>query len=201
MALTATRPQLAHLELKTYDDLLAIPEDGNRYELILGEIAMSPSPNKKHQRALSRLNNRTSAFVEQHQLGEVFFAPFDVKFSPYSVVEPDLFYISREKRFTLGDNFVDGAPDMVVEVLSPSNRMQDLVKKAALYAQYGVAEYWVVDPESQTVAVHQWKDGQYVALKPKKGIARSIVLKGFEVSIQEIFAEPEWMKPVELEAE
>ena len=189
MALTATRPQLAHLELKTYDDLLAIPEDGNRYELILGEIAMSPSPNKKHQRALSRLNNRTSAFVEQHQLGEVFFAPFDVKFSPYSVVEPDLFYISREKRFTLGDNFVDGAPDMVVEVLSPSNRMQDLVKKAALYAQYGVAEYWVVDPESQTVAVHQWKDGQYVALKPKKGIARSIVLKGFEVSIQEIFAE------------
>ena len=201
MALTATRPQLAHLELKTYDDLLAIPEDGNRYELILGEIAMSPSPNKKHKRALSRLNNRTSAFVEQHQLGEVFFAPFDVKFSPYSVVEPDLFYISREKRFTLGDNFVDGAPDMVVEVLSPSNRMQDLVKKAALYAQYGVAEYWVVDPESQTVAVHQWKDGQYVALKPKKGIARSIVLKGFEVSIQEIFAEPEWMKPVELEAE
>lgn len=201
MALTATTPQVIELQLKTYDDLRAIPEDGNRYELIFGEVVMSPSPKKKHQRALSRLNERMSSFVQERKLGEVFFAPFDVKFSPYSVVEPDLLYVSREKRKSLGDDFVDGAPDIVVEVLSPSNRMQDLVKKAALYAMNRVSEYWVLDPDSESITVHQWKDGQYVALKSRKGIARSIVLAGFQVSNREIFAEPDWMKTSDSEAE
>jgi Uma2 family endonuclease len=201
MALTATPPQAAQLQLKTYDDLLAMPDDGNRYELIFGEIVLSPSPKTKHQRASARLFQKMRAFVESRQLGEVFYAPFDVKFSPYNVVEPDLIYISRQNRAILGEDYVTGAPDLIVGVLSPSNRMQDLVRKAALYAQYQVAEYWIVDPEREEIVVNQWINGQFVAAKSPKGKARSVVLTGFEVTVADIFAEPEWMTSAETSAE
>jgi Uma2 family endonuclease len=194
MALTATQSQI-ELQLRTYDDLRAMPEDGHRYELIYGEIVMSPSPRTKHQRALRQLMERLERFVTANQLGEVFFAPLDVKFSMHSVVQPDLFFVRRERVEIVTDDYVDGAPDLIVEVLSPSNRMQDLVRKAALYADHGVAEYWIVDPESEKIGVNVWRDGQYVAASTEDGIARSVVLPGLELSSNEIFALPEWLRP------
>lgn len=106
------------LQLKTYDDLHTLPDDGNRYELIFGEIVMSPSPRTKHQLALAALFMQLKRFVDERQLGEVLFAPLDVKFSEYSVVQPDIFFVGREALSRLGELFLDGAPDIAIEALS-----------------------------------------------------------------------------------
>jgi Uma2 family endonuclease len=200
MALSSTHSPL-HLQPRTYDDLLAMPEDGHRYELIYGEIVMSPSPKTKHQRAVVQLAEAFNRYVREHRLGEVFVAPFDVKLSPHSVVQPDLLYVKRERSRIVTEDFVDGPPDLIIEVLSASNRMQDLVKKAALYAEHGVPEYWIVDPESEQIGVNVWEDGQYVPVTFEDAIARSVTLPGLEVSPSEIFALPEWLRPKTDESE
>ena len=189
MGMTATQ-----IQLKNYDDLRGMPDDGKRYELIHGEIVLSPSPTAKHQRVLGRLFNRMSALVDANAQGEAFVAPFDVKFSPYNVVQPDILFISKGSRNALAENSLNGSPPLVVEILSPSNRMQDLVQKAAIYAPNEVLEYWVADPETETIMVYELKEGQYVPIEAKSGFAKSIVLSGFDVRLRDVFSEPEWMK-------
>jgi Uma2 family endonuclease len=200
-----TRPgagtPISNIELKTYDDLLAMPDDGNRYELIFGEIVMSAAPKTTHQDVLSELNDRFKRHVIKHQLGKVYFAPVDVKFSIYNVVEPDLLFVKRERLGIVLDDSIDGAPDVIVEVLSPSNRRQDIVRKAALYAQFGVPEYWIVDPEAETIAVNELREGQYVHVPNRRGFARSTVVPGLKVRVADVFAMPAWMQPAAEAAE
>ncbi len=189
------------LQLKTYDDLNALPDDGNRYELIFGEIVMSPSPRTKHQLALAALFMQLKRFVDERQLGEVLFAPLDVKFSEYSVVQPDILFVGRESLSRLGEQFLDGAPDIAIEALSPSNRMQDLVRKAALYINYGVPEYWVIDPDKETIMINLLTDGQYLATPVTQGSAHSRVLPGFAIDVAAVFTVPDWKKQVTSETE
>lgn len=189
MALSASHIQV---QPHTYDDFRSIPEDGHRYELIFGEIVISPSPHTKHQHALGELFTRMKQFVHERQLGRVYFAPVDVKLSPNNVVQPDLLFVKRQRLRIVRNEFIDGAPDLVVEALSPANRMRDLVKKAVLYGLHGVPEYWIVDPETNTMTVHIWRDGQYVA-EVEDGVSRSAVLAGFEVRPAELFELPDWM--------
>jgi len=189
------------LQLKNYEDLQAIPDDGNRYELIFGEIVMSPSPRARHQQTIADLALAMRQFAREHRLGDVYFAPFDVKFSNVSVVQPDIFFLSVTNIRRLTQLFVDGAPDLVVEVLSPSNRAVDLIKKAALYLNYGVPEYWVVDPESESITVNVNVDGQYIALESDDGRANSSALRGFSVDPKEIFSEPAWLSSAKSEME
>jgi Uma2 family endonuclease len=172
----------------TYDDLADTPDDGNRYEIINGELLVSPSPSAKHQRVLNRLNIRMSAFVDVHQLGEVFIAPLDVIVSPYNVVQPDLFFIARHRLVNMVGRAITGAPDLAVEVLSPHSRMIDLVRKRAMYATAGVQEYWAVDSRHRTVTVFTLVNGQYEVVEARGGFARSLVLPGFEINIAELFA-------------
>ena len=196
-----TTPSITNIDLKTYDDLLAMPEDGNRYELIFGEIVMPPSPTSKHQYALSELNDLFKRYAHAHRLGRVFFAPFDVRFSVHNVVQPDLFYVRRERIRIDKGNYVDDAPDLIVEVLSPSNRAQDIVRKAALYTQFGVPEYWIVDPDAETIAVNELREGQYVHIPNRRGFARSTVIPGLKVRVADVFAMPEWMTQLASDAE
>lgn len=198
MALPASTPLL---QLKTYDDLLALPDDGNRYELIRGEIFMSPAPKLRHQRASRRLQRLIEDFLGAHGGGEVIDAPFDVRFSVSDVVQPDLFIVRPERAAALTEDFMEGAPDLVVEVLSPSNRAQDLVKKAALYQAFGVPEYWVVDPESEVIVVNVLREGRYIPAISDDGVARSSVLPAFEVRPDDIFALPTWMTEAAVETE
>lgn len=194
MALPASRQSSATtIQALTYEDLRAIPDDGNRYELIFGEIVMSPSPSAKHQYVLGELFTRMKQFAHDRQLGRVWIAPLDVRLSANNVVQPDLCFIRRERLGIVRDDLIDGAPDLIVEALSPSNRMQDLVKKAVLYGQYRVSEYWIVDPESETATVHTLRDGQFVPNEAEGGAARSIVLQGFEVRPSDVFELPDWM--------
>jgi Uma2 family endonuclease len=137
----------------TYDDFVLFPDDGKRHELIDGVHFVTPSPNTRHQRIVLKLGSTLDAFASERGLGEVFVAPFDVRLSPHDIVEPDLLFISAARADIVTDANVVGAPDLVIEILSPSTRRQDEVLKCDLYEARGVAEYWLIDPEAETVKV------------------------------------------------
>jgi Uma2 family endonuclease len=142
----------------TYDDLRRLPDDGTRYEIIDGELVVMPSPVVIHQRVLGRMFLAFHTQVQERGQGEVFVAPLDVIMSPTRVVQPDLIVVRPEHRDILREH-VEGVPDLLVEVLSPSNHKHDLVTKRRFYARNRVSEYWIVDPEAQTVEVLELVDG------------------------------------------
>ena len=142
---------------RTYEDYCATADD-ERYELLNGDLMMVPAPNRKHQRVLGRLHIELGRFTQEHGLGEVYVAPFDVVLSDTDVVQPDLLFISRAREHTITDENVRGAPDLAIEVLSPSTADRDVGYKHDLYSRHGVLEYWIVDPMGQTVAVHRQRD-------------------------------------------
>ena len=172
----------------TYDDLAAMPDDGKRYELINGELYELTGPSTKHQRSSRRLLVRLDRFVDINDLGEVFDAPIDVYFTPHIVVQPDIVYVSYERESIVKQQKIEGTPNLLMEVLSPSNRSHDVITKAAIYALFGVPEYWLVDPEAETIRVQILRDGVYHPVESIDGIARSQVLPGFEVNPTDIFA-------------
>ena len=137
----------------TYEDYALIPQDGRRHEIIDGEEVMSPAPITKHQRVVLELALLLKQHVREHGLGEVFVAPFDVQLSDYDVVQPDVLFIADDRLRIVDEVNCKGAPDLVCEVLSESTRRTDLVRKRALYARFGVAEYWVLDPVIDQVQV------------------------------------------------
>jgi len=136
----------------TYDDFVLFPDDGKRHELIDGEHYVTPSPNRKHQKVLGNLHLLIGSWLEQYPIGQVYFAPFDVIFTMFDVVEPDLLYMSNERaERVLTDANVKGAPELVVEIGSEGTRGRDETIKRRLYERAGVSEYWVVDPEIDIV--------------------------------------------------
>ena len=132
----------------TYEDYCRLPSDGKRYEIIDGELFVTPSPFRPHQRAVTRLTSHLSTFVEENGLGEVFVAPFDVVFSRFDVVEPDLLYVSKGRLSVLTEKNVQGAPDLVVEVLSPSTAETDRTIKLKLFAACPLRRSGILDHRS-----------------------------------------------------
>jgi Uma2 family endonuclease len=154
----------AHSPVKlTYDDFVHFPDDGKRHELIDGEHYVTPSPNTKHQTVLLNLALTIGTFLETAQIGRLFVAPFDVVFSHFDVVEPDLLYISNQRRGEIvTPQHVRGAPELVIEIGSPGTRKRDETIKRRLYERSGVLEYWVVDPVTDVVRVYR-RDGDRFA--------------------------------------
>ncbi len=147
----------------TYDDFLLFPDDGQRHELIAGEHYVTPSPNIRHQRIFKRLLVLIDIWLQEHPLGEVFGAPLDVRFSMFDVVEPDLLYVSNDRAAELlAGQHVMGAPDLVVEIGSPSTRQRDETVKRRLYENSSVVEYRVVDPDIDVIRVYR-RDGDRFA--------------------------------------
>jgi Uma2 family endonuclease len=138
----------------TYSDLVALPEDQLRHELIDGEHFVTPSPNTGHQTISLNLIRLLLPYLDQHHLGEVFYAPFDVKLSFFTVLVPDLVYFTAQ-RFAqvVNEKHATAAPDLVVEILSPGTRRRDTGRKRAVYDREGVREYWLVDPEARSITV------------------------------------------------
>ncbi len=134
----------------TYQDLAQLPNDGKRYELADGELIVSPAPTTDHQGISARLGALLFR-AEDAGLGRMFTAPTDVYLGPYRVVQPDLLFIARERLEIITRMYIAGAPDLIVEILSPGTRDHDLGWKKTLYAREGVRHYWVVDPLDQTV--------------------------------------------------
>jgi Uma2 family endonuclease len=176
----------------TYDDFVLFPDDGLRHELIDGEHYVTASPILKHQKVLANLYFLIESWLRLHQVGEVFFAPVDVVLSRFDVVEPDLLYMSKERKAQIAnDANVQGPPELVVEVGSPSTRRRDETLKRALYERAGVSEYWVVDPELDVVRVYR-RDGERFArpieLSLEAGdVLTTPLLPGLELPLSEIF--------------
>jgi Uma2 family endonuclease len=143
----------------TVDDLLLFPDDGKRHEIIDGVHYVTPSPVTRHQTVLGRLYLSIGNFLEAHpQLGRVYFAPFDVIFTRWDVVEPDLLVIAGDQLDILTKKNVQGAPAIVVEILSPGTRKVDEQIKRRLFDRGGVREYWLIDPELDLVKVYRRGD-------------------------------------------
>ena len=182
---------IATLRPLTYEDLLELPDDGNRYEIINGELIVTPAPIANHQRVLLRLIRLLDDFTAKHGSGELFVGPFDVRLGPHDVVEPDLLVIgSARGRVPGSQNTFDGPPDLVVEIISPSSRQTDLVRKMTLYARAGVREYWIADPGQRTLVINALQGETYVPIQPyDAGWLSSRELIGLRVDPAAIFAE------------
>ena len=173
----------------TYQDYANTPDD-ERYELIDGDLIMSASPIIAHQTNQSELGYYLKRFVKLNDLGDVLYSDTDVVLSDTDVVQPDLLFISKERQHIIGEANIQGAPDLVVEILSPSTARRDWGVKRELYAKHGVKEYWIADPANKIVWVMLLKDGVLEIQQtcyPGDTIASS-VLAGFTVKVDDIFA-------------
>lgn len=174
----------------TYEDYKLMPED-KRYEVIEGDLLMTPAPNVPHQKTLGRLYRKLAAFVEEEGLGDVLLAPTDVILSSENVIQPDLLFVSQERLSVIDRDGVHAAPDLVVEILSPSTAVRDQVVKRKLYAKYGVREYWVVNPESRSVEVAVLGAGGLETWRtfPVSSTLASPLLAGLAIQVSELFAQ------------
>ena len=172
----------------TYDDYLMTPDD-ERWELLRGELIMVPGPNTAHQRISLNLAFSMRTFVEKEGLGEIFIAPYDVVLSRTNVLQPDLLFVSREQQSIITAANIQGAPALVVEVISPSTASKDRELKRAIYAENGVGEYWLVDPDSRTISVLslQDKDFREVGNYGVGEVLSSPTLEGLVLDLTRIF--------------
>lgn len=148
----------------SWEDWLALPEttDGRRYELVDGELVVSPSPGYRHQRVVNLLQTDLTMWAREHG-GQVLPGPFDIYLTEGNYYEPDLIYVRPEPVGLIGERGMPAAPDLVVEVSSPHTRRRDLLVKRDRYEQAGVLEYWFVDLDAERVLVHRRGEGGWAA--------------------------------------
>lgn len=174
----------------TYADLERLPDDDLRHEIIDGEHYVTASPVTRHQRISRRLLVALQAHVDQHPLGEVFHAPFDIVMSLHDVVVPDLMYVSQARAHLVTAKNLQGAPDLVIEILSPSTRPRDERLKRDLYERVGVEEYWLVDPDRNMLTVHRRQGSHF--LLPERFDASAVLttplLPGFSLPLSAVFS-------------
>jgi len=176
----------------TYDDFVLFPDDGKRHELIDGEHYVTPSPARKHQTVSWNLTTLIGSYLRARPVGRAFAAPFDVVFSNFDVVEPDLLLISKERQNDiLTAKHVRGAPDLVVEIGSPATRKRDETIKRRLYETFGVSEYWVIDPELDSIHVYRHDDAGYTRVAEltleRQDVLRTPLMPGLDLPLAVIF--------------
>jgi Uma2 family endonuclease len=171
----------------TEQDYLTLPDTNRLLELSEGELVMPPHPTHTHQRAVIKLAAAMHAFVEKHQLGTLQVAPLPVRLWPGKIREPDILFVAQEHSDRIGEQFY-GPPDLVVEVLSPGTWRIDRQEKMIEYAQAGISEYWLVDPDACTVEVYNLREGAYALLGQWRigGKIRSEVLVGLQLDVDDI---------------
>jgi Uma2 family endonuclease len=175
----------------TYEDYLRFPDDGLRHELIDGEHFESPAPTEKHQLVSWNMAYFLADDLRRNRLGQAFTAPYDVLFAQHDVVQPDLLYISNERSGIRTGKNVQGAPDLVIEILSESTRWRDEDVKFRLYERSGVKEYWILDPDLATVEVFRLR-GQSLHLEVELSAAAADMLEtpllpGLRIPLEEVF--------------
>ncbi len=163
------------------------PDDGRSFELLGGEEIVCPSPSIAHQRVSGNTFRVIDRFNDVERLGELFTAPNDIRLSAYDVVVPDLCFVVSERRSIIGLKAIEGAPDLVVEIISPSTCRQDQVRKLALYAASGVREYWLIDIEARLLTMYTLRNGRYEPVQEQVGTLASVVLDGLVVTVWSLF--------------
>ena len=175
----------------TFADWLHLQDDGFRYELVEGELFMSPPPSVEHQNAVSSLLAEMRRHARQNKLGLVLTAPIGVRLSnSTTILQPDILFVSENQRAIIQKDLIDGAPDLIVEVLSPSNWMIDRGRKQEAYRRGGVREYWIVDCRARTIDVLVLDKGEYIQRGHygEKDSALSEVMRDFAIEVTEVFA-------------
>ncbi len=174
----------------TYEQYLSGTEIKQRYEIVDGVMIMPPSPSTGHQRLLGRVYKLLDPYISGQQLGEVFFAPLDVVIQrePLRTRQPDLLFVSGARAGIVGQ-VIEGAPDLVVEILSPSNSRSNMEEKLADYARLEVQECWLVSPEARSVEVMELEEGQWqrVGIFGLGDQVHSQVLPGLDLAVAEVF--------------
>lgn len=175
----------------TYEDYLLFPDDGRRHELIEGDHYVTPSPATKHQKISRNLLGLFYLYLQRTKAGQIFSAPMDVVLSHQDVVQPDLLYISSVQSSIITEKNIQGAPDLVVEILSETTRRIDEIIKRKLYERFGVQEYWIIDPELESVKVYRLTDDGYVRaaelMRDGQDILTTPLLPTFQVTLAELF--------------
>ena len=180
---------MGKLKAVTYDDYAAL-DDGKRYELIHGElIEMAPAPNDPHQRIEVNVVYYLTDHVKRSKAGQIRCAPYDVMLDQLNTVQPDALYISPQREHLLSERGCEGAPDLVIETLSPSTESRDRNEKASLYFQHGVLEYWLIDPSAECIEVMSREvDGFEIAGRYSGSeVIRSSVLAELELRAEQVF--------------
>jgi Uma2 family endonuclease len=188
----ANQPVETTDDLLTYDDYVTFPEnDGIRKEIIEGELFMSPAPSIRHQKILKKLFKMIDNHVIKHNLGEVYFAPCDVILSHINIIQPDILYISNQNLKILKELNIQGPPDLVVEILSPSTTDNDRIFKKRIYRKFGVKEYWIVDYEDNTIEL--WtlanQQVQFHVKAQATVLFESKILPELKIDLSLVFAE------------
>jgi Uma2 family endonuclease len=173
---------------RTIAEYLAMPEGAPYFQFIHGKPKQMPSPTFQHQSILMAISFALNTFVTRHNLGVVAFAPLDVYLDGRNYVQPDAMFISHE-RTSIIQKRIHGAPDLVVEILSPSNAEDDVVEKKSVYEAHRVREYWIIDPDAQTIEVWVNSENGFErgSSAEKRGAVISSVLQGFSVNAEDIF--------------
>lgn len=177
----------------TADDLADLPDDGMRYELIWGELHMSPAPEMPHQVVLGNLYLRLATELNASKAGMVLAAPVDVQFDDDNLVQPDLLVVATENRSAVHGKKFTGTPDLLIEILSRQSRSRDFLKKSLLYSTNQVPEYWIVDPSRKCIHVYVLAGGHYTQQESADGVARSVRFSGLVLDPHGIFELPEHM--------
>jgi Uma2 family endonuclease len=177
----------------TIEDFESFPDDGMRHEIIDGEHYVTPSPNLRHQAISRNLTVLIGWFLRDHPMGRVYQAPLDVVLSRFDVVEPDLLFVSSAGSADLTKKNVQGAPDLVIEILSPGTRKTDERTKRDRYALFGVREYWIVDPELETIKVQRrgaagYETPRELALERSEVLSTEL-LPGLDLPLDQIFTD------------
>ena len=176
----------------TYEDYVLIPEDGKRHEIIDGEHYVTPAPNTRHQAVIINLARLIAPFVHDRRLGQLFVSPVDVVLSATNIVQPDLVFVSAVRASIVTRPNIQGAPDLAIEVLSKGTRQTDENVKRKLYEQFGVQEYWVVDPDAETVQMYRLTASRYAAAaelsRHPNARLTTPLLPGLDLPLAEIFS-------------
>jgi Uma2 family endonuclease len=174
----------------TYEEWLRLPDDGKRYEIVEGELFVTPAPDEEHQEAVGTFYFLLRSYLEAKPIGKCYVAPFDVKLAEDTVVEPDILFVSKERLDIVTRRGLTAAPDLVVEVLSDTTRRRDLGPKREAYARHGVREYWIVDPDDRCISVYVLDHGNLVKqIEATSGeVASPLVLPGCSVPLAKLFA-------------
>jgi Uma2 family endonuclease len=145
----------------TYDDYCLLPNDLNRYEILDGELSVTPAPRTQHQRTSSHLHVILANHIRARHLGDIYAAPTDVILAPTTVVQPDLIYIGNDRRHIVTERAIEGAPTLLIEILSPTTHQTDRVTKAQLFARYQVPHYWLIDTDQRTLEAYELATDHY----------------------------------------
>ena len=173
----------------TFEQFRELPNDGKRYELVHGEVHVTPAPATRHQLTLQNLAENLGPYVHKNCLGELCPAPLDVRLDEETVLQPDLMFISKARTGIIQENWIEGSPDLAVEILSPSTAGHDRATKLPIYAEARVPEVWFIDPKAKTVEVLRLQGTKYLIEANYAGhhVLASSLFPGWQLSLDDLF--------------